>query len=100
MTALSRMETFKQDDVGTRRDHLMELQELWVDALSIVIDQIKYQRLEQGYPEDSFLTRKEHLEIALNLLECYLTESYSSEADKKLIDSIGNQPENWNGLPR
>lgn len=73
--------TFNADEVGTRIEHMAELHKIWGNTLHILL-------MRQGSLETDANSEKiKKLEDALELLENYMTISYS---DAKYASEIDN----------
>ena len=75
---------YDMDDVGTRAEHMSDLQELWSGALCI---------LTTGtYHNPDEIRQAEEVEIALKLLENHMTHTYSDVKYAKDINDLPIDP--------
>lgn len=72
---------YKADDVGTRMQHYMELQEMWSTAYEIVTR-------ENVYHTELEKEQASQLTVALTLLQRQLEAEYKSTAYAKEINSL------------
>jgi hypothetical protein len=72
------------EDVGTRIQHMMELQEVWSDCYGILTRPNMYHtQLEEE--------RAKQLSIALDLLQHHLESEYSLTRYAKVINEVSNK---------
>jgi hypothetical protein len=80
---------YAMEDVGTRLEHLADLQDLWSGGLAMLLSGTYHSALE--------LEQVEKLEIALKLLENHMTHAYS---DVKYAKDINELPRNPEDIPK
>ena len=73
------MRTFSMSDVGTRYEHLADLQELWNEAMEII---------KRNYQTPDMEKRKHALETALNLLQKHMEKDYNESVYENIINEI------------
>ena len=69
----------KMEDIGTRLEHLMQLQDLWGRGLAIAT---------QGYQTDLDKLLAKELQIALDLLTNHMQKDFISADYAKTINSL------------
>jgi len=74
------IQKYKMDDVGTRLQHLADLQELWSFALGI--------ETAGQYQTDPSIDRAKRLEAALQLLEAHMMNDYSPTTYAQVINTL------------
>lgn len=72
------------DDVGTRRQHMAELHQLWTDGLGMTLF------LQNAYENEEAQERQKKLEIAIELLETTLFQNSEILSCIKEINSLPN----------
>ncbi len=79
---------YKMTDIGTRLEHLADLQELWSFALGI--------ETAGKYQSEPSMERAERLEGALQLLVAHMLNDYNPTA---YAQEINNLPKNAKDIP-
>lgn len=75
------MEPRKAEDVGTRIQHYMELQDMWSSAFAILTRPNLYHS-----PQEELIAAR--LEIALELLENHMRAEFSNASYAKVINDL------------
>ena len=83
------IKTYNMDDVGTRIEHMSDLQDIWSGGLAML--------LSGTYHAPQELDQVKELEIALKLLENHMTHAYS---DVKYAKDINDLPRNPEDIPK
>jgi hypothetical protein len=81
------MKTLRMSDIGTRLDHLMELQELWSIGVAIA----RKLKDQGSYQAETERKMEEELEIALKLLAAHMQKDFP---DTDYAREINNLPKN------
>ena len=78
------IKTYNMDDVGTRIEHMSDLQDIWSGGLAML--------LSGTYHAPQELDQVKELEIALKLLENHMTHAYSDVKYAKDINDLPIDP--------
>jgi len=79
------VKTYSMDDVGTRAEHLADVQDIWSTALSILTIGTYHSTDEKRQAQE--------LEVALKLLENHMTYNYDQIVYAKVINALPQKAE-------
>jgi hypothetical protein len=77
---MTKIRTLSMSDVGTRLEHLADLQDLWGFALQILTTNI--------YHTEDEIEQANKLEIALALLEYHMLSDYDPTKYAKVVNNL------------
>jgi hypothetical protein len=78
------IKTYSMDDVGTRAEHLADVQDIWSTALSILTIGTYHSTDEKRQAQE--------LEVALKLLENHMTYNYDQTGYARAINELPQDP--------
>lgn len=81
---MSELKSYGMQDVGTRLEHLMQLQDLWSTGLQILTT--------KGYHTDLEREQAKELETALKLLSYHMMSDFTPTNYAKEINNLPKDP--------
>ena len=82
---------YDMDDVGTRAEHMSDLQDIWSGGLAMLLSGT-YHAPQELDDDGNCVEQVKELEIALKLLENHMTHAYSDVKYAKDINDLPIDP--------